>query len=180
MAPRVALRPATPADIPFVMAVERIPGHDAFINLWAEEEHAASIAGPDHAYLIADGPDGRPAGFAILSDMRDVHGNICLKRIAVAAPGQGLGAPFLRAISGWTFGNTAAHRLWLYVVATNDRARHVYRAQHFAEEGTLREARLNPDGTRTALILMSLLRREWAARAAGPAPMIPTPAIPAP
>ncbi|MBI0534186.1 N-acetyltransferase [Roseomonas sp. KE2513] len=157
MAPRLA----TPADIPFVMAVERIPGHDAYINLWTEEQHAAALAGPDHAYLIATGPDGEPAGFAILSDLRDPHGNICLKRIAMAAPGRGLGAAFLRAVTAWTFGNTAAHRFWLYVVASNDRARHVYRAQNFAEEGILREARLEADGTRTALILMSLLRREW-------------------
>lgn len=161
MAPRLA----TPADLPFVMAVERVPGHDAYINLWTEEQHASALAGPDHAYLIATGPDGQPAGFAILSDRRDPHGNLCLKRIAMAAPGRGLGAPFLRGVAAWTFRRTAAHRLWLYVVATNDRARHVYRAQGFAEEGTLREARLNADGTRTALVLMSLLRAEWDAQA---------------
>ena len=159
MAPRLA----TAADIPAIMAVERIPGYDAYINLWTAEQHAAALAGPDHAYLIADGPDGAPAGFAILSDQRDPHGNICLKRIAIAEPGQGLGAPFLRAVTAWIFANTPAHRLWLYVVATNDRARHVYRAQGFAEEGTLREARLNADGSRTALVLMSLLRAEWSA-----------------
>ena len=159
MAPRLA----TPADIPFVMAVERIPGHDAYINLWTAEQHAAALAGPGHAYLIASGPEGEPAGFAILSDLRDPHGNICLKRIAMAAPGEGLGAPFLRDVTAWAFDNTAAHRFWLYVVATNNRARHVYRAQGFVEEGTLREARLEADGTRTALILMSLLRREWSA-----------------
>ena len=85
----------------------------------------------------------------------------------MAAPGQGLGTPFLRAVTAWTFANTSAHRLWLYVVATNDRARHVYRAQGFAEEGTLREARLNADGSRTALVLMSLLRAEWSAPAPG-------------
>ena len=49
------------------MAVERIPGHDAYINRWTEAEHAAALAGPDHAYLLASGPDGQPAGFAILS-----------------------------------------------------------------------------------------------------------------
>ena len=163
MAPRLAIHRATPADIPFVMAVERIPGHDAFINLWTEEQHAAALAGPAHAYLIATGPDDEPAGFAILSDIRDPHGNVCLKRIAMAAPGRGLGAPFLRDVTAWAFGNTSAHRFWLFVVATNDRARHLYRAQHFAEEGILREARLETDGTRTALILMSLLRREWSA-----------------
>jgi len=164
MAPRVALRSATPADIPYVMAVERIPGHDAFINLWPEEEHAASLASRNHAYLLAMAPGAEPAGFAILSDVTDIHGNVCLKRIAMARPGQGIGTPFMRAVTAWTFENTAAHRLWLYVVATNDRARHVYRAQGFTEEGALREARLNADGTRTPLILMSVLRREWAGR----------------
>ena len=161
-APAVTFRPATTTDIPFVMSVERTPGHDAYINLWPEEQHAAALAGPDHAYLIAEA--GQSAGFAILSDLQDVHGNVCLKRIALAQPGQGLGAPFMQAIAARVFDHKAAHRLWLYVVATNARARRLYRAQRFAEEGTLREARANVDGTRTDLILMSLLRREWTAR----------------
>jgi RimJ/RimL family protein N-acetyltransferase len=160
----IALRPATAADIPFILSVERIPGHDAFIQRWSEEQHAAALPNPSYAYFIALGPGGAPAGFAMLSERDDAHGNHCLKRIAMAEPGRGLGAPFFSAVIDQAFGCPHAHRVWLYVFADNPRARHVYAAQGFTEEGQLREARLRTDGTRVALVTMSMLRPEWQAR----------------
>ncbi|MBB5692889.1 GNAT family N-acetyltransferase [Muricoccus pecuniae] len=145
------------------MAVERSPGHDAFINRWTEAEHGAALAGPSHAYLVALGAGSAPAGFAILSDLTDAHGNTCLKRVAMAEPGRGLGARFLRAVADHAFTGTAAHRLWLHVLASNARARHVYAALGFAEEGRLRGAHLGPGGERTDLLLLSFLRAEWEA-----------------
>ena len=165
MAPRVtlALRRATPADIPFVMAVERIPGHDSFINQQSEAEHAAQLASPAFAYFIGEA-GGAPAGFAILSELDDRRGNHCLKRIAVAEPGRGLGTPLFNAATDWAFRNTDVHRFWLNALATNARARHVYAREGFTEEGRLRESRPRPDGSRVDVIIMSILRPEWRAR----------------
>lgn len=159
----ITLRRATPGDIPFVMSVERIPGHDAFINPQSEAEHAAQLAAPAFAYFIGEG-EGAPAGFAILSELNDTRGNHCLKRIAVAEPGKGVGTPLFNAVTDWAFTNTAVHRLWLHALDTNSRARHVYAREGFTEEGRLREARPLPDGSRTDLVIMSILRPEWQAR----------------
>ncbi|HEY8612604.1 MAG TPA: GNAT family protein [Roseomonas sp.] len=168
MAPRISLglRRATTADIPFIMAVERIHGHDAFINRQSEDEHAAALSSPAFAYFLAIPGDGAPAGFAILSELADPHGNHCLKRIAVAEPGRGLGTPFFNAVTDWAFENTGVHRFWLHTLSTNARARHVYASQGFTEEGHLREARPRPDGSRDSLVIMSMLRPEWQARLA--------------
>jgi RimJ/RimL family protein N-acetyltransferase len=64
----------------------------------------------------------------------------------------------------WVFTETGAYRLWLDVLADNARARHVYGAHGFVEEGLLREAYELPD-CRIDLILMSLLRPDWLKRA---------------
>jgi len=104
---------------------------------------------------------GERMSFAIIRDLNDAHGNICLKRIAVAVPGQGIGSRFLGMVVRWVFTETGAYRLWLDVLADNARARHVYRAHGFVEEGLLRAAYKLPDESRIDLILMSLLRPDW-------------------
>ena len=144
------------------MQTERLPGYDRFVGRWPEQDHRRAMAGPDHIYLIGMAGDA-PAGFVMLKDVTEPHGNVCLKRIAVAAPGQGFGHRFLAAVVDWIFANTATYRLWLDVAVTNSRARHVYERQGFHLEGTMRQAFDRPDG-RIDLLLMSLLRPDWTAR----------------
>ncbi|MCR0984668.1 GNAT family N-acetyltransferase [Roseomonas populi] len=165
MAPGVILRRATGADLAYVMAVEATPGHDAFINAQPREEHEAQLATPAFAYFVAEA-EGDPVGFAILSDMTELRGNRCLKRLALARPGGGLGRPIFRVVTDWAFANTPAHRFWLHALHTNLRAIHLYASEGFTEEGRLRQARPREDGTRADLVLMSMLRPEWEARRA--------------
>jgi RimJ/RimL family protein N-acetyltransferase len=61
----------------------------------------------------------------------------------------------------WVFREATAYRVWLDVLADNDRARHVYARTGFVEEGLLRRAYKLPDKTRIDLILMSILQPEW-------------------
>ncbi|WP_338661934.1 GNAT family N-acetyltransferase [Pararoseomonas sp. SCSIO 73927] len=158
----VALRRATSANLPFIMGVEATPGHDAFINPQMREEHEAQLASPAFAYFVAEA-EGAPVGFAILSEMTEARGNRCLKRLALARPGQGLGRPLFRAVTDWAFANTPAHRFWLHALHTNARAIHLYASEGLIEEGRLRQARPLGDGTRADLVVMSVLRPEWAA-----------------
>ena len=159
-----ALRRAEGEDIPFIMAVERRPGYDRMVGRWTEAEHFAALSNPGYAYLVGTGDMGHAAGFTILRDIDDPHGNVCLKRIAVAQPGRGFGGAFLGLVLAWTFAETPAHRIWLDVLADNKRARHVYTAAGFVEEGLLRQAYRLPQGGRIDLVLMSLLRPDWLAR----------------
>ncbi len=161
----VRLRPAQPDDIPFIMATERLPGFDKMVGRWSEETHRTALATAGHAYLLGIDAAGERAAFAIVRDLDDAHGNVCLKRIAVTAPGRGVGGGFVGAIVRWAFTQTAAHRLWLDVMAHNARARHVYAAHGFVEEGVMRGAYRGTDGERIDLVLMSLLRPDWQARA---------------
>ncbi len=156
----VTLRPATQGDIPFLMQAERGPGYDRLVGQSGAETHAAFIADPANAVLVAarEGADG---GFVILSGLQDRHNGVCLKRVVSATTDGGFGTAMVRAALDWIFSETAAPRAWLDTLRHNARAAHVYRKIGFVEEGVFREAYQMPDGTRADRIVFSILRREW-------------------
>jgi diamine N-acetyltransferase len=168
--PPITLARANPRDIPFIMECERRPGYERQVGRWAEEQHAAIMADPEFIYLTGRAPGGS-GGFVILHDRFLGFPNLYLKRIAVHDADTGFGRPFLAAVTAWVFANTETHRFWLEVVETNTRAAHVYGSLGWKEEGRVREAFVEPDGTRGSYIQMSILRHEWlsslGSRAAG-------------
>ena len=153
-------RPALAADLDAVMALERGPGFEAFVGRSSRAEHEAMLADGRHAYLIGEG------AFAILRDLDDPHGNVYLKRIAVARPGRGEGARFLARVLDWTFARPRPHRFHLDCFDDNFRAQAMYAKLGFTRDGVLREAYLDPAGRRRTLILMALTRPEWTQAAA--------------
>ncbi len=58
------------------------------------------------------------------------------------------------------FGEHHAHRIFLDVFVTNERARHVYEKFGFRKEGIMRDA-VYRDGSYHSLVLMSLLESEY-------------------
>lgn len=128
---------ARPEDLEFVLATERLPGYERVVGRWEAEVHRAAIADPSHAYFVAR-QGVEPAGFAILRGWNSPERVTLLKRIAVAAPGGGVGAALLGAIVERVFAETAAHRLWLGVYPDNLRARRAYEAAGFRAEGVAR------------------------------------------
>ena len=121
----VALRLARQSDLPFIMATERLPGFEKMVGRWSEPEHLAALARPNHAYLLGTNTAGECAAFAIIRDLDDPHGNLCLKRIAVTNPGRGFGGKFLGLVVDWAFSETAgATRI---LVARLCRGRHAAR-----------------------------------------------------
>lgn len=131
------IRRATAADIPFVMATERLPGYEAVVGRWDEATHRAALADPGHAYFVAVDAD-RPIGFVILRGWNAPEQVVLLKRIAVASPGCGAGRALLETVVDTIFAETDAHRLWLGVFPDNLRARHAYEAVGFRAEGVAR------------------------------------------
>lgn len=151
---RVALRPATSADIPFIMTTERLPGYDKLVGRFDEDVHRANLADDNWLYFIGLDAAGSAQGFAILQDRKKLDGNEFLRRIAVSNAGGGFGRPFLAAIIDWVFTETQAQRFYLHVRNDNARARHVYTSLGFVSEGP--ESDEEPDST-----TMSLTRAAW-------------------
>ena len=159
----LTLRAAARDDIAAVMRVERTPGYEVLVGRSEEAEHRAMVASPAYAYRLGVGAGGAVEAFAILGRLGDPHGNVYLKRVAVARPGQGTGTAFLGLVLDEAFGAMGASRLHLDCFADNSRAQAVYAKLGFTRDGILRQAYRQPDGSRKDLVLMALLKDEWEA-----------------
>ena len=73
--------------------------------------------------------------------------------------GHGYGSEATKLMLEYGFRKLGLHRIELLVLDFNQRARYMYKKSGFAQEGTLREARL-VDGNWHDIILMSVLERE--------------------
>ena len=104
------------------MAIERSPEFELCVARSEEDEHRAMLDSPSHAYRLGVGETGAIEAFAILRGLGDVHGNLYLKRVAVARPGQGLGTAFLSLVLDEAFGPMGAERFYLDCFADNARA----------------------------------------------------------
>ena len=160
---RLTLRPAALADIGAVMAIERSRDYELYVARSEEEEHRAMLSSPSHAYRLGVGESGAVEAFAVLRGLGDPHANLYLKRVAVARPGQGLGTAFLSLILNEAFGPMGAERFYLDCFADNARAQRAYLKLGFTRDGVLRQAFRLADGTRTDLVMMAILKREWEA-----------------
>jgi L-amino acid N-acyltransferase YncA len=154
------LRPATLADIPALVALERTPIARQYVGQWSEERHRATLTGGDARYYVYEAEPGSLSAYAILRGLAESSGAIELKRIVIAAPGQGLGRRILSELIAIAFKELQAHRFFLDVFDDNARARHLYASLGFVEEGTMREA-AQRDGQWHNLHLMSMLASEY-------------------
>lgn len=155
----ITIRPATMDDIDFVMRVERLPGYPERVGSYSVQEHERRMADADCEYMICtSGAD--PVGFVVLRP-DDGMGNILIQRIAVSRSGGGLGSAFMQRICEHVFSDTQIGRLVLDVLPSNAIAQRVYTKMGFAMEGLMRSALRYPDGRRSDLLLMALLREDW-------------------
>ena len=127
------------------------------------------LGSPRYGYFLGLDAAGRSVAFAILRDLDDPHGNLYLKRVAVEAPGRGLGSQFLARLIDWAFAETAVWRFYLDCFDDNARAQRAYAKLGLSRDGTLRGAWLAPDGRRRDLVLMAITRPEWSERRAADA-----------
>ena len=148
-------RDATATDIPQICALERLPEFRTFVGSWPEEQQLRMLADPGALYIVAEDEEGQIAAFAILQGLGSEHRSVEIKRLVVGVPNQGLGRRLLTEVAERTFGEYRAHRLFLDVFVTNDRARHVYETFGFRKEGIMRDA-IYRDGAYHSLVLMSL------------------------
>ena len=157
------LRSATLADLPAIIAMERLPQSRLFVGQWSEERHRATLVSADAYYVVSEAEPGELQAFAILRGLSESSRSIELKRIVVAVPERGLGRKILEELMRIAFNELGAHRLFLDVFEDNARARHLYESLGFVYEGKMREAALR-NGEFCTLRLMSVLDREYAAR----------------
>jgi diamine N-acetyltransferase len=157
------IRPALPADLPRIAALERVPMAREFVGQWNDERHLVTMAGGDALYFVSETAQGELQAYAILRGLKEDSGSIELKRIVVAIPDRGLGRRILEELIRTAFVEFNAHRLFLDVYEDNRRARHLYESLGFRYEGVMRDA-ARRDGAWCNLHLMSMLEGEYFGR----------------
>ena len=156
----MSVQPATPANIPIIMALERGDGFEGLVGRWTAVQHAAEMAKSSSLYfLYREG--GEVSGFAMVQGLGDEHRKAHLRRIAVACPGGGAGTRLLKGVLDWLYRETDVNRIDLDVYVGNERAKRSYEKAGFQVEGRLRDFHCNGDGSYRDMWLMSILRREW-------------------
>lgn len=157
------LRTFRDSDIDFALSIEAREENSAFIGRWPRTVHEDRLRGPDYQYWLVESPEGEQLGYVILNGLCSPHLAVELARIALDAPGRGLGVVVFDLLFQHVFEVLGAHRFWLDVFPTNTRAHRLYTKVGFVPEGTLREAFL-VNGEYRPLTLMSVLEHEYRAR----------------
>jgi hypothetical protein len=63
----VEISRADTVDLPFIMATERLNGYETLVGRWDQSRLRKALADERYAYFVAKA-DGKPVGFAIVSD----------------------------------------------------------------------------------------------------------------
>ena len=159
----MSIEPASPSDIPAIMALEHGAGFEALVGRWSAQEHAAEFEKSSSLYFLMR-ENGEAAGFVLIQRIDPDHRKAHLRRIAVASPGRGLGSRLLCGVLDWLYSRTEINRIDLDVYIANDRAKRAYEKVGFSVEGRLRDYHRDSDGSYRDMWLMSILRADWEAR----------------
>lgn len=134
----LTLRLTGSADLEVVTRFESDPGAAGWLGVKGLTWHRRALADPDQEHLLAE-VDGEPAGFVVLAGLRHGDGVVELRRIVMgpAFQGRGLGRHLFRAAVARAHGPYGARRVWLDVKPGNARARALYAAEGFTENGMI-------------------------------------------
>ncbi|TLS54017.1 GNAT family N-acetyltransferase [Paenibacillus antri] len=158
---KLAIRRSGADDLAFVVRAEREDENRPFIAPWERERHAAAQNDSDAMHLLIEDPEANPVGFAIVYGLLNPNRSIELRRLVITAKGRGYGKEALRMLQVFAFGRLRAHRLWLDVKESNERAKRLYESLGFQHEGKLRECIRTAAGYES-LLVMSMLAHEYA------------------
>jgi RimJ/RimL family protein N-acetyltransferase len=131
---RVCLRPTAPADLDFVLALERQPENAGLVGQWTRDEHAAAIERADREHWIVERiGGGERVGFILAFDLSERGLGAYVKRIVVGEKSRGLGREALAAFLRHAARDLGASCAWLVVAHDNARAIRAYSALGFRE-----------------------------------------------
>ncbi|MBB4065483.1 GNAT family N-acetyltransferase [Gellertiella hungarica] len=156
------LQAANPDDIAYIMDVERMPGYDRLVGRWEAPQHREAMADPGYRYFIAS-EAGRRLGFVLVKGWGSPDHVTLIKRVAVEAPGGGIGSRMVSAALAEIFGATDAYRVWIGCFPDNLRARRAYEKAGFIAEGVAR-GNAYFYGEHHDELILAILRPEWEAR----------------
>jgi ribosomal protein S18 acetylase RimI-like enzyme len=152
----IAIVRASEADIPFIMATERLPGNEGLVGRWERDEHERAFADPANAYFVGS-IDGEPIGFVIVQHWLPREGGTLIRRIIVADKAKKIGRRLLSRVIDTIFAETDASWVWLNVFPHNERGQRAYASIGFR----FGDRAKYPGSGGDKALLMVLQKAEW-------------------
>jgi len=147
-------------DLETIVSMENDSENSKFIIPNSKEEHQQLITNKDIEHLILKTETNEMVGFVILAGLENKNKSIEFRRIVIKQKGSGFGRIAIKTIKRHCFEKLQCHRLWLDVMETNARARHLYQSEGFREEGEPQECILMNNKIEI-LIIMSIHKDEY-------------------
>jgi aminoglycoside 6'-N-acetyltransferase len=160
---RLRLRPATPDDLPALIA---IAGEDDVRAWWGEPDEVdlrEAIEQPQEAVVLVIEVGGETAGMLQVAEEADPRYRRAGLVIFVGRrwTGRGLGREVITAVVRHLFEERGHHRITIDPAAANVRAIRCYEAVGFERVGIMRQYERADDGTWRDGLLLELLRDRW-------------------
>ncbi|MCP4703908.1 MAG: GNAT family N-acetyltransferase, partial [candidate division Zixibacteria bacterium] len=153
-------RSSVKSDIQSVYDIERNDENRSFIRQWTMEQHINAIVDNNYAHLIIETVEKRrTVGYIILVGLDNPDKSIEYKRLVISEKGKGFGRKAMQMMKKYVFEDLNAHRLWLEVIESNERAYKLYLSEGFVLEGKHRESMIIGEQF-CSLNVMSLLESE--------------------
>ncbi|NNE66658.1 MAG: GNAT family N-acetyltransferase [Pyrinomonadaceae bacterium] len=129
------IRKAAPGDLPKIVEMELDGENSPFVNSDSLEKHTTWYEDDSFVHLAIDF-SGKLTGYVLL--VLDPDGkSVELRRIVVMLKGRGIGQDSLNLIDDYCRNKLARKSIWLDVLPTNHRAKHIYEKHgyEFIREG---------------------------------------------
>ncbi|MDO5037776.1 MAG: GNAT family protein [Tissierellia bacterium] len=160
LTPRLRIRSAQEADLPWVIALEEDPENAPYIWVGNLEEHREELASPDHLlYVFERREDQEKVGYALVQLNKKARAYL-LRRIAINKKREGYGEEAMRALMASCFDQLDQNRFWLDVFPDNPAGIALYEKLGMVREGVLRENDRQDRGYLDQIVY-GILKREW-------------------
>jgi RimJ/RimL family protein N-acetyltransferase len=147
----IEVRALASSHPPLPVSLEEIEARD---RRWMEEDH------PDSAWFAID-VDAETVGICGLQSIDHYHQRAEVGiRIGKSYWGRGHGQDAVRTVVEYGFSQLNLVKIWLQVLADDERAVGAYRKAGFVEEGRLRDHTWY-DGARRDELVMGVRRQDW-------------------
>lgn len=136
---RLALRFATEADIPTIMALEQHPDNRSFVCQGTEEQHRREVIDPDYILLVFTSQDDDSLIGYCLVWLNRVSNWAELRRMVITKKGQGYGREALNGLFSYLFDEILVNKVWLDVYPHNTVGITLYESVGMHCDGRLRQ-----------------------------------------
>lgn len=162
------IRNVEESDLEFIQEIRNDPetwvylSYVGMLNMRNQKKWFEKISDNDSTdYFIIENSGQEKIGYVRMDEIDKINRSIRVGLdIHKNYRGQGYGKKTMKAVLKYCFDYINMNRVWLLVLDSNSRAKHIYESCGFKVEGTMRQA-IYREGKYHDYVMMSILREEY-------------------